>query len=435
MLVRMKNRNHYITTIKITAMKTRYIILIVLASVLIHIKTDAQDTNWVKKNTWYFDNFVRDTLPWSIFRETFIGVAPAPAADFDQLFYTYLFRDQLASKGHCYGMDVMELLMLKNGGHLGYCHPPYVYDGCFDSCSFARDTVGPSDRNLRTALEMTHGNQINHGFLSFLLDVIAMHKNRDGRYAFQQVNYYLAKNDPPVMSISKELSPADGAHVVVPYFTEDLGATKKIYVYDPNRSFYKPGPNGHDWYTNKNNFIEINSSSGKWTFNFCCSSLWGGKPDSAGNILCIPLSIAGKKDRLPQSLLADGSLAINTIMIWGNVKVQQISNLSNQKRYLNAEGTAIEPCEENRLNNVMPFIPLDGALPSKGTGKTNAYFFRGSDPVKLRYKAYGDYRIGMIFHGKYYEVKGIGKGEEQYFSPEDKFINPLIKQNSPADLN
>lgn len=415
-------------------MKIRYFILVLFASLFINPKADAQDTNWVKKNTWYFDNFVRDTLPWSIFRENYIGVAPAPAADFDQLFYTYLFRTELAGKGHCYGMDVMELLMLKNGGCFGYCHPPYIYSGCFDNCSGGTvDSVGPSDLTLRTAIEMVHGYQINHGFLSFLLDILAIGKNLDGRYAYQQVNYYLAKNDFPIISISKALSPTDGAHVVVPYFTEDLGATKKIYVYDPNRSFYKPGSDGKEWYKNRNNFIEINSGTGAWKFSWCCDgTFWPSNPGIGGNILCIPLSVAGRKDRLPQSLLADGAYAFNTIFLWGDVKVEQISDMSDKKRYLNDEGTDIEPSEEKRLNNVMPFMQMDGGLPSKGTGKTNAYFFRGSDPVKLQYRAKGNYKIGMIFHGKYYEIKGTGKGEQQYFSPEEKFLNTSIKQGGSA---
>lgn len=419
-------------------MKPRYFILIAFACCLINTKATAQDTNWIKKNTWYFDNFVKDTLSWAIFRETFIGVAPAPSADFDQLFYTYLFRDQLASKGHCYGMDVMAMLMKKNGGHLGYCHPPYMYSGSYASNTNpsgtpSNDTVGPSDRNLRTAIEMVHGNQINHGFLSFLLDVIVKHKNRDGRYAYQQVDYYLAKDDQPIISVTGDISPQKGGHVLIPYFTETLGGTKKIYVYDPNRSWYKAGPDGHDWYVNRNNFVEINAGSGAWTYHMCCDTVWAGDPGSGGNLLVIPLSIAGKKDRLPQSLLADGSYAINNIMIWGNVKVEQISDMTGSKRYLNEKGTDLEPCEENRLDNIMPFIPMDGNAPSKGNDKAVTYFFRGSDPVKLQYKAWGQYKIGMIFHGKYYEVKGEGSGITQHFLPEEKLLKNSISPTGSAN--
>jgi hypothetical protein len=412
-------------------MRIRLFILLFSLTILINKNSHAQDINWVKNNTWYFDNFVKDILPWSIFRETFIGVAPSPAGDFDQIFYDAIYKDQLAAEGHCYGIDVMAMMMLKNGGFLGYCHPPYVYSGTFVSNTNpdgmpSNDTVGPDDRALRTAIEIAHGYQISHAFLSFLLDVIALKKNRDGSYAYQQVNFYIAKTDPPVISVTKGLSPADGGHVIIPYFTKDMGGgNKRIYVYDPNRSYYEPGADGRDWYENGNNFISVSGTN--WSFTMAGGEVWSGSPGSGGNCLVIPVSIAGRKDRLPQSLLAEGAYALNTITIFGNVKVEQISNLTNDKRFFNGEGTDTELSAEKQLNNILPFIPLNGGK-SLGTGGTKVYFFRGADPVKIRYKAYGDYKIGMIYHGKYYEVKGWGKGDTNYFLPEEKNINTSYKQ-------
>lgn len=413
-------------------MKTRYLILVMFSVFLFHSNSNAQDTNWVKKNTWYFDNFVKDILPWSLFRETFIGVAPAPSADFDQLFYDLLYKDQLAAKGHCYGMDVMAMLMMKNGGFLGYCHPPYVYSGSYVSNTnpdgmASNDTVGPNDRNLKTAIEIVHGYQITHGFLSFLLDVIATGKSRDGRYSYLQTNFYLAKNDPPVISITKGLSPADGGHVIIPYFTKDMGGTKRIYVYDPNRSFYEPGADGKDWYKNGNNYIEVNNGSGEWKFTMAGGELWKGSPGGDGHCLVIPISVAGRKDRLPQSLLADGAYALNTIIIFGDVNVEQITDPANQKQMLNDEGNELEPCEEKRLNNIIRFIPLGKPASSTGSKKTETYFFRGADPVDLQFRAIGEYRIGVIFRGRYYEEKGNGNGDVQYFR-----LSEMIKKEVKA---
>jgi hypothetical protein len=413
-------------------MKIRRSFFILLLLFVLHAGSKAQDTNWVKNNTWYFDNFIRDTLPWSIFRETFIGVAPAPAADFDQLFYSLIYQTKLAGPGHCYGMDVMAMLMKKNGGFLGYCHPPFTYSGSYadntnPSSMPNNDTVGPTDRTLRTAIEIVHGYQINHGFLSFLLDVIAIHKNRDGRYAYQQVDEDLARDDQPIISISGGLSPADGGHVLIPYHTETVGSIKKIYVYDPNRSWYKSGPTGHDWYTAKNNFIQVNATTGAWTYTMCCDTVWAGDPGSGGNLLVIPLSIAGRKDRLPQSLLADGSYAINTIMIWGDVRVQQITDPLTQKHFLDDAGRSPEPCEEKRLDNLLEFMPLGDNNVLLGKGRSKAYFFRGAHPLQLQFHAYGKYRIGMIYHGNYYEVKGTGNGKLQSFLPEKKNITPVSK--------
>lgn len=285
------------------------------------------DTTWVKNNTWYFDNFDDPELPWSLFRETFIGVAPSPSGDFDQLFYDYLYKTELAKSGHCFGMCVLALLLKKNGGYLGFCYPPYTYSGTISSID--PDIIGPADPNLQTAIAMVHGNQINHGFLLFLLDVITMAKNRDGRYAFDRVNYYLSKDDPPVISVTKNLSPAGGGHVLIPYDTRIVSGEKRIYVYDPNHSFYEPGANGHDYYVNHENYIAINETTGEWSFNKTYASnptpdIWTGRPSSGlggdlgsgGNCIVIPLSIAGKKDRLPQSLFADIAEALNKIFIF-----------------------------------------------------------------------------------------------------------------------
>jgi hypothetical protein len=399
-------------------MKCRFIIIALAAALLTlqEMQAQPQDTNWVKNNTWYFDNFQKAILPWSLFRETYIGVAPEPSGDFDQLFYDYLYKNKLASSGHCFGMDVMAMLMKKNGGHLGYCYPPYVYPG---EVGNSGDTVGPYDTTLFNAIGMVHGNQINHGFLLFLLDLVALNKSRDGNYAYQQVEYYLAKGDYPVISITKKFSPADGGHVLIPYFLKTEGTIKKIYVYDPNWSFYEPGPEGHGYYTSPtaSNYITINSTSGRWEFNKNSTTpeIWSGvKSDlSSGNCIVLPLSVAGKKDRLPQSLFADIGQAINTIFIFGDVKVEQFED-ENGRRYYNENGTGPETDDAKRLNYLMPFNPLGGKA-TKDPEDAAVYFFRRGNPVDIRYRAYGDYKIGMIFHGNYYELTGKGVGETDYF--------------------
>ncbi|HTE11914.1 MAG TPA: hypothetical protein VK645_13110 [Chitinophagaceae bacterium] len=415
-------------------MKNKIIALLVTGSIFCSTHTLAQDPNWVRDNTWYFDNFVKDTLPWTIFRETFIGVAPQPSGDFDQLFYSQIYQTKIAGPGHCYGMDVMAMMMMKNGGYLGYCHPPYMYSGTIASNSAgpgnpSNDSIGPTDPNLKTAIEIAHGNQITHSFLSFLLDAIAISKNRDGRYAYQQAEYYLAKNDPPIVSITENLSPADGGHVLIPFFVQNLVAKKRIYVYDPNRSFYKPGLDGHDFYTMDSNYIEINSASGAWKYNMGSSANhddWKGDPGSGGNCIIVPLSIAGKKDRLPQSLLAEGAYAINTIFIFGDVQVEQITDPVNKRHLLNKQGTDWETNKKRRLTNILPFIPMGGAGTAESK-KTAIYFVRGQRRLSLQLRPYGDYRIGMLFGGRYAELKGFGDGSSQFFLTPD-----LLHKEKPA---
>jgi hypothetical protein len=383
---------------------------------LLTINTVAQDPDpeWAKRNTWFFDNFDRDSFPWALFRETYIGVAPTPSADFDQIFYNELYKTKLPRVGFCFGMDVMALLIMKNGGHLGYCHPPYVYSGL----------DGPDDPTLERALAMTHGNQINHSFLSFILDVLAANKLRDGNYAFAKVEEYLAKNDPPIICISAPTGgiTGDSGHVVVPYKTTQSGTTKKIWVYDPNRSWYVNGAGGHDWYTSHLNCITINASTGGWSFPFGDTNIWSGDPGNGGRIMAAPLSVTGKRDRLPQSLLAEGAYALNTILLSGNIVIEQVTDTVTRRRLLNDAGTELEKSDEKRMNNLLGFIPLNGGRPSLPARNNKAFFLRGSNPVDIRYKAYGKYKIGMMFHGKYYEVTGTGNGESLLFRPEDRFV-------------
>lgn len=397
-------------------MKPRYSILLFAVILLTVVKSPAQDPDpeWAKRNGWFFDNFSKDTLPWSLFRETFIGVAPAPSADFDQVFYSALYQTKLAGPGLCYGLDVMELLMLKNGGHLGYCHPPFVYPG----------GARPDDPNLETAIEITHGNQINHGFLSFMLDVIAVNKLRDGNYCYNKVKEFLAKGDYPVICISSTegILSQDG-HCIVPYAVTESGGTRKIWVYDPNRSWYINAPDGKPWYDAHNNFITVNPATGAWSFNMVAPfGLWSGDPGSGGRIVACPLSVAGRKDRLPQSLLAEGAIALNTILIYGNIKIEQVSEPCSGRQMLNEEGSGLETSAGKQMNNILTFVPLNGGYHSKGSEKGNGFFFRGSDPVTVQYRAFGEYKLGMMFQGKYYEVNGTGRGEVQEFSPQEKFL-------------
>ena len=312
-----------------TAMKPRYLLFVLAAGILFQTKSIAQDPDpeWAKRNTWFFDNFTKDSLTWAMFRETFIGVAPAPSADFDQIFYHALYKTKLSAPGLCLGLDVMELLMLKNGGHLGYCHPPFVYSG----------VARPDDPILETAIEITHGNQINHGFLSFMLDIIAMDKLRNGKFCADKVEEYLAKGDYPVICISASGGIfSDSGHCIVPYAVTHAGGMTKIWVYDPNRSWYVNAPDGKPWYDAHNNFILVNDAAKSWTFTMAGTlGTWSGDPGNGGRIVATPLSVVGRKDRLPQSLLAEGAYALNTIMIYGNVNIEQVIDPRNGKQMMN----------------------------------------------------------------------------------------------------
>lgn len=393
--------------------KTLAIVISMSLSMSFSEKTMAQDAAWVRENTWYFDNFVQAILGWDIFRETYIGVAPEPSADTDYIFYEAVFKTEIASKGHCHGMCTMALIMLKNGGHLGFCHPPNIYSGVIFSGS--NDTVGPTSITLKRAIQIMHGSQLTHGYLSFLLDVIATGKNRDGRFAFQQANYYAAQGDPCLISLTKSLLPTDGAHTLIAIRTQDLGSTKRIYVYDPNWSYYGPEKAKYD---TGNNYIEINSSTGAWNASKTSVSTYSGSPSSGGSCVIMPISIAGRKDRLPQSLLAEGAYALNTIFIHGaNAHLEQISDPFSNRQWLKDDGTDIETDPNRRLTNVLPFIPSNGGQPISPSVKV--YFVRGTQSFNIHVRAQGKYRVGMLFDGKYREEIKNGNGEVETFSTSE----------------
>jgi hypothetical protein len=380
-------------------------IILIFTFFSITFQAAAQDPLWVRDNTWFFDNFTQPVLGWDLFRETFIGVAPEPSGDFDLLLYDNIYKTKLAAEGHCFGMCLMAMVMKKNGGHLGYCCPPYIYSG---------DMVnGPADTTLRKAIQIMHGHQITHRFLLFLLDVIAINKNRDGNYAYQQYRYYTAKDDPCVISVTPSFSPSDGGHVLIPFFEENLGATKKIYIYDPNRSYYEAGADGHDYYHNRLNFVEINSGTGKWTFTMADGDVWTGDPGSGGNLLVIPISVAGKKDRLPQSLFAEGAYALNTVFIFGKTtQLKQISDPETGKNWLNEQSNDLETAPEKRMTNVVPFTPLTGGQPD--TTANQAYFI-GNDPsfeITVQSTTEEGYRVGFMGKHAYIEISAMGKGAE-----------------------
>lgn len=388
----------------------------------------AKDTAWLLQNTWAFENFDDTNVSWNLFRQSFIGVAPSPSGDFDIAFYEALYKNVLFNPGNCFGMDVTAMLIMQNGGYQGYCHPPFVYPS-----NPLPAMAGPLDSNLHTLINITHGNQINNGFISYILNLVSTNKNRDGNYAFDMVHKYLAEGDQPVVAISTNISPSDGegGHVLVPYFEDTITLspiTRRIFVYDPNRSIYAPSTDSsHIFYTLGLNFIKV-LSDGSWSYPhdtpYTTHPPWTGNPGGGGNCMAIPLSVAGKKDRLPQSLFTSVSQAIGTIFIFGNdVKVKQITDLKNHRHYFNEKGTDEESRPERCMHNVLPFIPLKGKMHPESGSASEVYFIRGNHPFRIAVIAKGPYKVAMIFDGQYIELKGIGNGALHFFhSPSPAFI-------------
>lgn len=372
---------------------------------LVGLTFPGQAQHWAETNGWSFDNFKQAEFDWDLFRESFIGVAPtqASSANFDNLFYEAVYKT-LPEDGHCYGIDLLALMMLKHGGYLGYCHPPHVYAGSLGD--------GPTDPQLRHAMQLMHGQQLTHRFLLHILDVIAINKNRDGNYAYAQFEHYKAKDDPCIISVTKTLNPDDGGHAVIAYDVLDLGATKRILVWDPNRSYYE-SPVDKAYYDSGSNFIEITTATGEWSFLKSDEATpWTGHPGGGGNIVTIPLSVAGKRDRLPQSLFADIADALTKIFVYADdAELEQI--IDDQGRRLFLPGTH-EPDTSTvtGMRNVMPFIPLTGGNNQHKGPKV--YFYRGNDPIEITVSSKsGGYRIDVMGQRGYISlVAPSGQGFE-----------------------
>jgi hypothetical protein len=99
--------------------------------------------DYASNNGWRFLNFNDPTFSWDIYRDTFIGIPPSEdpvSRAFDVIFYEQVYKSKLSADGNCFGMSLLNQMILKYGGHLGYCAPVTQYSG--DPTSTA---MGPTD--------------------------------------------------------------------------------------------------------------------------------------------------------------------------------------------------------------------------------------------------------------------------------------------------
>lgn len=331
----------------------RYMRLVL--TVLLASPTFADD--YAAKNGWRFHNFSDPTFSWDIYRDTFIGIPPTEdpfSSAFDVLFYEQVYKSKLSADGNCFGMSLLNLMIQKNGGHLGFCAPVTQYSG--DPTS---PGMGPTDPMLRRAINVMHGHQVNLPTVQFLLDIFAHHFNRDGAYAFDQFNYWQSRGDLTLVSITKDLNPSDGGHTLIAYRAADLGGgNKKIFVLDPNRTWGNPAD--QPWYTSESNFIQITNHT--WSFDMG-GTTWSGDPASlldAGNIVITPISVTGPHSRSPASLgdTVIGEL-LNTLFLSGDgARVEQVTDAQGKRLY--RPGTSeIDNDPATGMVNMVPWFLSD----------------------------------------------------------------------------
>lgn len=341
--------------------------------------------------SWAFENFRSDPcvdggmggvsfLTWERYRETFIGIPEAPYNNngFDYLWFKAAYEQAISGPGNCYGMVLQSALMNEKGGNLGFCAPVSQYAG--DIAGTLNHTCndlppedekkgwqffGPTDPQVRRAIEEMHGHQLNLSAVRFYLDQLAKGAPYDGNAAFQQAKAQVDQGKAFLVSIIKDqFQPFGGGHSILGYDAVDLGFEKRLYVYDPNRVFSKDGAD-HDWYADDLNYISIDAG-GVWKFNMGGED-WSG---SGGLINIIPIDLAGAKDRTPASMGvgAIGSLLSTILLSGSDASIEQVTD-SRGKRLFQPGTKRIERNPALGMLNLVPIYSTDGPAGAAGSGE------------------------------------------------------------------
>ena len=360
-------------------MKSQLLIKPAAVALTFSMATAGFADDYASKNGWRFLNFSDPTFSWALYRDTFIGIPPAEdpwSSAFDVVFYEQVYKSKLSADGNCFGMSLLNLMIQKNGGHLGFCAPVTQYSG--DPTSSA---MGPTDPMLRRAINVMHGHQVNLPTVQFLLNIFAQHFNRDGAYAFDQLNYWQSRGDLTLVSITKDINPSDGGHTLIAYRAVDLGGgNKKIFVLDPNRTW--GSTTDQTWYNTESNFIQITNHA--WSFDMGGGVTWSGDPGTGGNIVITPASVTGPLSRSPASLgdTIIGNL-LNTLLLSGDSPhVEQVTDARGRRLY--KPGTSeLDTDPSTGMLNMLPWFLSDQGNPRHQPGGV-VLFQLGESATALR---------------------------------------------------
>ena len=345
----------------------RKLMLLALVGVVLACIIPANGQYDPRRDGWAFKNFNTKSLPWDVYRDTFIDVWPtedAVAAPLDAFFYSNVYRE-VAKTGNCFGMSLLSLMMLQKGGHLGFCLPVNQYSG-----DLSTDPTGPSDEVLKRAINIMHGHQVNYPTIQFDLDVFQKKKSRDAAYAFTSLQDAQARKDFTLVSITKGIVPTEHGHTLVAYKAEDSGGgNKKIWVYDSDRPWAETLC--QPWYTNALNYIKITGNA--WSYDkttkgdpMCAvTETWSGDPGSGGNIIILPISVTGPHTRSPASQGDQiiGQFTTTLFLTGSSADVEQVTDDQGKRLYV--PGTfEIDTNPATAIRSIVPWYPSDQTAPS-----------------------------------------------------------------------
>ncbi len=337
----------------------------------------------VATDGWSFHNWKTKPMPWDVYRDTFIGIPPTEdplSSAFDVLFYEQLYKEKLSKAGNCFGMSLMSLMMLKNGGHLGFCLPVNQYSGDLVGMGSGGEFLGPTEPMLKRAINIMHGHQVNLPTVQLILDIIAQHKNRNGSFAYDSFQNAKLQKDFTLISITKSINPDDGGHTMVAYDAQDLGGgNKKIFVYDPNRSWADSA--AQPWYTSGQNYVQINGNA--WSFTMAGPEVWSGDPGSGGNIMIIPISVTGPHTRSPGSM-GDQIIGriLNELLLTGSsASIEQVTDDRGKRLFV--PGTHEIDTSPTGMLSLVPWYPSDQASPSTETSRVFFHIGRAGSTLNV----------------------------------------------------
>jgi hypothetical protein len=368
------------------------------------------EEHYAKINGWDFCNWDVGGTRWDIFQQSFIGISENDALDL--LLYSTLYYE-LTKSYVCFGMCLMATTILKEEGHLGFCKPVYRYPGDNVWVKNTDPYTGPADTLLAKAIRVMQAHQASQAMISCFAERAVTGEIKDAMAAYDHVEYYLAANDPPLISV---IAGSGDGHALIAYDTEKVSNNEwKIYIYDPNRS-YRAFKNYYDM---DSNYIKIETTSNpsgyKWSFKRDKrrnNELWEGdmSANSDGFIFAYPSSMVIPPSTNPFKSLGED---LNTVFFAGDGGyVAQIANEEGKKFYKTdtKKHESLSDIEDNPGKKMAGMIrfPLITDSPGK---KPEVYFVKNNRN--------GDLNIDVVSKGKGYELYIAGGGNFVKINAED----------------
>ena len=357
---------------------------------------------WRFKNETYYKKWDSDMgdsityLPWEIYIQSFIGICSDSnlAKVLCPLDYAFFHAYNAAFKvceGNCFGMSLLNTVIYKEEGHFGYCKPIFTYSG---------DEHGPASAKLCTTITIMQCHEWSHAGIMWMLENINGTRAKDAKYAYEQIDYYLSMDDPPLVTLVKDTG-FEG-HTLVPYRLEKSGGKWYIYLYDSNRWY----ADSAEFYDSLRNYIEIDESSGNWSYNMGWDidmgayDIWG-SPD--GFIFATPTSLVKPSSRNPLQLGAVQD-ALNGIFLTGaGSSVAQITDEKGRRFYktdanVHSRLSDVEDNPHIKMKNMIRMI--HSSAKSKGS-PPEIYFMKAGAAKNMK--------IDIASKGKEYTFHFAGK--------------------------